>query len=668
MLDACAASLTRNIVAGCVLVGCIFFLPNVVQSATSNSATLQWAANLEPDLAGYRIYHGTRSGVYGFSQTVGKTTTYQYTNLESDKTYFFTITAFDESGNESLPSPEVSKTIVASNSQTAPSTSTTSNSQTVTNTSTATNTVTGGGTTLPLPRSGWAVWVDSEETAVENGRGINVKDGLSSTIWHTGWSGGNAPAPPHSLVVDLGAVAILEGFRALPRQNTGTNGQIGNYEFYVKTNSETPPTTPPVLGEWTRVSSGTFSNTKSEQQVLFGAVPSRYVWLRALSEAQGMNNPWTSLAEFNVLGTLLDPLPQEITPPATTANNSSLSSAASTSSTGPSTSTTSNSQTTPSTSTAGNSQPAPSTPTASNGQTESSTHTANSNPTPSTNVLWRNTSTGEVAVWNMNGLTITSVGFPGSTSTDWKIEQVGDMNGDGEGDILWRNTISGVVAIWLMNEGTMISSGFLGGVTPEWVIKGIGDVNGDSKADVLWRNSSNGMVAVWLMNGLTLTSVGFLGSTPMAWEIEQVGDVNNDGKADLVWQNQTSGTVAVWLMNGLTLTSVGFPASTSTDWQIQSVGDMNGDGKFDLLWRNTNSGMVAVWLMNGTTMASYGFLGGVPSEWEIKQMSDMNDDGKADVVLQNQTSGMVAVWLMNGLSINSVGFPGSTPANWKIQR
>jgi hypothetical protein len=104
-------------------------------------------------------------------------------------------------------------------------------------------------------------------------------------------------------VVDLGAVATIQGFRALPRQGSA-NGRIGQYEFYIKTNSGTPPTTPPVLSEWTKVNSGTFPNTQSEKEVLVTAITSRYVWLRALSEAQGNNYPWTSLAEFNVLGTL----------------------------------------------------------------------------------------------------------------------------------------------------------------------------------------------------------------------------------------------------------------------------------------------------------------------------------------------------------------------------
>ena len=80
----------------------------------------------------------------------------------------------------------------------------------------------------------------------------------------------------------------------------------------MKTNSATPPTQLPTnrnpafpaAGEWTLVDSGTFLNSPDLQtRNLPGPVSGRYVWLRVLSEAQGMNNPWTSLAEFNVLGT-----------------------------------------------------------------------------------------------------------------------------------------------------------------------------------------------------------------------------------------------------------------------------------------------------------------------------------------------------------------------------
>ena len=106
-----ACSTFRKILIASVFSAGMFLIPGGVQSATSNSATLQWAANQEPDLAGYRVYHGTTPGNYGSPRDAGMTSSYQYNNLESNKTHYFSVTAVDEAGNESPPSPEVSKAI-----------------------------------------------------------------------------------------------------------------------------------------------------------------------------------------------------------------------------------------------------------------------------------------------------------------------------------------------------------------------------------------------------------------------------------------------------------------------------------------------------------------------------------------------------------------------------
>jgi len=82
-----------------------------VTTSTAMSTTLTWAANTESDLAGYKIYSGTQSGVYGTPISVGKVTSHVLTNLMNGTTYFFTITAYDTAGNESLYSPELSKSI-----------------------------------------------------------------------------------------------------------------------------------------------------------------------------------------------------------------------------------------------------------------------------------------------------------------------------------------------------------------------------------------------------------------------------------------------------------------------------------------------------------------------------------------------------------------------------
>ena len=64
------------------------------------------------DLAGYKLYYGTSSGVYGTNLDIGNGITYKMSNLEDGIIYYFAVTAYDTGGNESNFSNEVSKTIL----------------------------------------------------------------------------------------------------------------------------------------------------------------------------------------------------------------------------------------------------------------------------------------------------------------------------------------------------------------------------------------------------------------------------------------------------------------------------------------------------------------------------------------------------------------------------
>lgn len=84
-------------------------------SAFAGDATLTWTPPTThmdgtplTDLAGYRVYYGTSSGSYGTPIDVGNRTEYTFTGL-GPGTYYFTISAFDASGNESGLAREVSK-------------------------------------------------------------------------------------------------------------------------------------------------------------------------------------------------------------------------------------------------------------------------------------------------------------------------------------------------------------------------------------------------------------------------------------------------------------------------------------------------------------------------------------------------------------------------------
>ena len=82
-------------------------------SPSTASVTLEWAANTESDLAGYKVYSATSSGSYGAATATvpASATSYVVSGLQAGITYFFVITAYDTAGNESARSAEVSASL-----------------------------------------------------------------------------------------------------------------------------------------------------------------------------------------------------------------------------------------------------------------------------------------------------------------------------------------------------------------------------------------------------------------------------------------------------------------------------------------------------------------------------------------------------------------------------
>jgi subtilisin family serine protease len=187
-------------------------------------------------------------------------------------------------------------------------------------------------------------------------------------------------------------------------------------------------------------------------------------------------------------------------------------------------------------------------------------------------ILWRNSVTGENYLYLMDGKTIK----PGEgylravADTTWQIVGVGDFNGDGKSDILWRNSVTGQNYLYLMNDRNIAGEGYLRTVTEQaWEVKGVGDFDGDGKADIVWRNASSGENYLYPMDGTAIKpSEGYLRTVPdPAWRIVAVGDYDGDGKSDIFWRNSSSGENYLYPMDGTTI--------KPTEGYLRTVADQN---------------------------------------------------------------------------------------------
>ena len=281
-------------------------------------------------------------------------------------------------------------------------------------------------------------------------------------------------------------------------------------------------------------------------------------------------------------------------------------------------------------------------------------------------ILWRDTQTGEVRIWYMNGSTILFNGSVGRVGLDWKIVGIADFDGTGFSDILWENANNGSFAIWTMHGDSAVSHQYS---SPgyQWSITGVADLDHNGFADILWRNVVTGEVRVWFsVSPFNFTSE-FIGTASLDWSLVGTADLFGDGFPELIWRNQDTGEVRAWRLSGdviIANVSLGFPP---LDWEIVGFGDFTGAGRQDILWRNTVDGSVDAWIMNGFTIVDQWLPGAVSLDWQIRATPDVNGNGVNGILWSNLTTGQQVIWASN-LSAFVPGSPFAVAApTWAVQ-
>jgi Metallo-peptidase family M12/FG-GAP-like repeat/PKD-like domain len=276
----------------------------------------------------------------------------------------------------------------------------------------------------------------------------------------------------------------------------------------------------------------------------------------------------------------------------------------------------------------------------SGGSTNAITFTANTNPVVLT-----------VRATNSNGCSVTD---SASVAVTAAATPTRDFNGDGSSDVLWRNSASGQIVAWFLN-GSIFAGGASLGIVGDlsWKLAGAADFNHDGRLDLLWRSSATGANAVWFMNGTVLTSSADLPPAPdLNWNIEATGDFNGDTWPDIAFHHHGTGRVVIWLMNGTVRTgAVEVGTASDLNWHIVGAGDFNADNHVDLAWRHATNGFNVFWRMNGTTLVSGVEIDGLSdNNWKITGVADYNGNGTPDFFWHNTANGANAIWYVNNFA------------------
>jgi Ca2+-binding RTX toxin-like protein len=269
---------------------------------------------------------------------------------------------------------------------------------------------------------------------------------------------------------------------------------------------------------------------------------------------------------------------------------------------------------------------------------------------------------GSVALWQMNGATITSGVVIANPGTAWTSVPAGDFDGDGRADMLFRN-VDGSLAQWRMDGVTTVGGFFLTNPGADWrAVSGSGDFNHDGRSDILFRHD-NGDIAIWQMNGEVTLSAAVVASPGTAWQVAGTGDFNGDNKTDILFRHE-DGTIAQWQMDGTTIASSSVLTSLDPGMSVAGTGDFSGDGRDGILVRQAD-GTVTMWTMDGGTIAGSIAVVNPGMDWRVVGIGDYNGDGKADILLQN-TDGSIAQWLMDGAAIIGGAVIVNPGTEWQV--
>ena len=251
------------------------------------------------------------------------------------------------------------------------------------------------------------------------------------------------------------------------------------------------------------------------------------------------------------------------------------------------------------------------------------------------------------------------------------VRNLGDVNGDGDGDVLAAIGDDGHAVVCL-DGGTSSPTGsvlwqYPTGAPTAFAVGVLPDVTGDGIAEalaVLWTIDGS---AIRALNGATGALVW--ASTQVAeygMMVEVLEDVTGDGLAEVIvssWEN------AVIVLDGATGAQVWKTTVGTTNggdvWTARAIADLDGDGNQEVI---AGSFDYHVYALDGTTGGVLWAYDTGNRVFSVHPVGDLDGDGRPEVAAGTQdTNSSVVVYVLEGdagLPLFADGFESGDTSAW----
>ncbi|MFO0217342.1 MAG: C10 family peptidase [Burkholderiales bacterium] len=305
--------------------------------------------------------------------------------------------------------------------------------------------------------------------------------------------------------------------------------------------------------------------------------------------------------------------------------------------------------------------------------------------------LWAAKLNGQQVSW-------TQIADPGP---NYAVMGAVDLDSKGRSDLIMLNTAQGDIGearVWsAFNAGI---PKVLRNVRTAWRVDAVGDLDGDGRGDIVWRftgigasPNDTGVSYIWFTDGNGVTQVRKRGGAPLSWTLLGATDLNGDGAADMIYISPDLQIRALMATANRTCANLSGGA-LDAGYMALALGSFSGVGKGEILARNTSGQVQLVQLdARGVSLPAYTGAPDDPnasctsssivlprtvtrlsqtmdSAWEFLSSVDMNGDGINDIAWRRISDGVVTIWLMGaGGQVTSTINGGTSPASYiPIQR